>query len=219
MDRAKAIRNRNKAQVLNRNWNVGAVQARFRETGDWYAALTKFPAALFDANGYLFFDSEDFYLNSPYIRIAKQISVTKPGISAVPGYVRMAPSDPLVGVDLDIHELEASEGTARLVLHLRRERDQGLVRAKRKHAGSSSCEVCCFSFERTYGNSANGYCEVHHLVPLSESKAGTKTRLKDLALLCANCHRVVHLRYPPYSLEEVRSLRSIAEAEAKGTLP
>jgi len=30
--------------------------------------------------------------------------------------------------------------------------------------------------------------------------------MEDLAILCANCHRVVHLRNPPYTLDEVRSM-------------
>ena len=42
-------------------------------------------------------------------------------------------------------------------------------------------------------------------MPLSEVEQTTRTRLDDLAILCANCHRVVHLRNPPYTLDEVRS--------------
>ncbi|MFC5863815.1 HNH endonuclease [Acidicapsa dinghuensis] len=33
--------------------------------------------------------------------------------------------------------------------------------------------------------------EVHHVIPISEIGM-TRTKLKDLALLCANCHRYVH---------------------------
>jgi len=32
--------------------------------------------------------------------------------------------------------------------------------------------------------------------PLSKMEAGTKTTLADLAILCSNCHRVIHRRTP-----------------------
>jgi predicted HNH restriction endonuclease len=30
--------------------------------------------------------------------------------------------------------------------------------------------------------------------------------MEDLAILCANCHRVVHLNNPPFTLNQVRKL-------------
>jgi len=106
--------------------------------------------------------------------------------------------------DVDVHGFSAQEGRPHLVSHLRRERNRTIVRRKKSIAESLSCEICGFSFEAHYGSAAAEYCEVHHLVALSEIDALTETTLEDLAILCANCHRVVHLHYPPYSLEEVR---------------
>jgi 5-methylcytosine-specific restriction protein A len=91
-------------------------------------------------------------------------------------------------------------------LHLQRERNQTVVRIKKKQATSLDCEACGFSFGRAYGSAASDYCEVHHLLPLSEVEHTTRTRMKDLAILCANCHRVVHLHNPPYTLNQVRSM-------------
>ncbi|EOW9267990.1 HNH endonuclease [Vibrio cholerae] len=36
--------------------------------------------------------------------------------------------------------------------------------------------------------------EAHHIIPLSElcSVDGSKTRLEDLAIVCSNCHRMLH---------------------------
>ena len=87
--RRKAALNRDKAARLNEAWKVGAAQARYSDDGHWYAVLSRFPAALFDANGYVVFDTQDQYRNSPYLKIGKQISVPKPGISAIPDYVRV----------------------------------------------------------------------------------------------------------------------------------
>ena len=80
------------------------------------------------------------------------------------------------------------------------------MRNKKKQAASLDCEVCGFSFSRAYGSAASDYCEVHHLLPLSDVEDSTQTRIGDLAILCANCHRVVHLHNPPYTLIQVRSM-------------
>jgi hypothetical protein len=51
--REKAALNRDRAVRLNRDWRVGARQARYSEDGHWYALVNQFPAALFDANDYV----------------------------------------------------------------------------------------------------------------------------------------------------------------------
>ena len=204
--RAKAALNRAKADRLSREWGVHAAQARYSHDGHWYATLTRFPAALFDAHGYVLFATEGEYRTPPHISIGKEISVRRPGISGIAGYVRVITSDGSPGIDVDIHEFAATEGRRRLVLHLQRERKGTVVRNKKKHAASLDSEVCGFSFGRAYGNAARDYCEVHHLLPLSEVVDTTQTRLDDLAILCANCHRFVHLHNPPYTLNEVRGM-------------
>jgi hypothetical protein len=204
--RTKATLNRDKAVRLNDAWGVGAAQVRYSDDGHWYATLARFPAALFDTPGYVLFATEEEYRTLPHISFGKQISVPKPGISAIPGYVRVADGDASPSLDVDIHTVAATEGRRRLVLHLQRERSQTVVRNKKKQAVSLDCEVCGFSFRRAYGSAASDYCEVHHLLSLAEVEHTTRTRLEDLAILCANCHRVVHLNNPPYTLDQVRSL-------------
>ncbi len=204
--RQKAALNRDKAIRLNEAWGVGAAQVRYSDDGHWYAALERFPAALFDAHGYLLFETEAEYRTSPHLSIGKQINIRRPGISAVPGYVRVAESDAVPGLDVDVHTVTADEGRRRLVLHLQRERNRTLVQNKKKLAASLDCEICGFSFVRAYGSAAGGYCEVHHLVPLAEVEEITRTRLEDLAIVCANCHRVIHLQNPPHTLDEVRAM-------------
>ena len=204
--RIKAAVHRDKAARLNAAWGVGAAQARYSDDGHWYATLERFPAALFDANGFVIFLTKTDYEDSPHLSIGKQVSVPKPGISAIPGYVRVADSDVSPSIDLDIHSVEAREGSRSLVLHLQRERNRSIVRQKKRGASSLDCEVCGFSFGEAYGDAAADYCEVHHLVPFSDLEPTTTTRMADLALLCANCHRVVHLRNPPYTLDEVKTM-------------
>ena len=204
--RIKAARNRDKAVRLNEVWDVGAAQVRYSDDGHWYATTARFQLALFDACGYILFATEEEYRTSPHISVGKQISVPKPGISAIPGYVLVADMEAPFGLDVDIHTIAATEGRRQLVLHLQRERNQTLVRKKKKHAASLDCEICGFSFGQAYGSNASDYCEVHHLLPWSEVEHTTQTRMEDLAILCANCHRVTHLRNPPYTLEQVRNM-------------
>ena len=102
------------------------------------------------------------------------------------------------------------EGTAKEVLHVQRERNSTLVKRKKeerlKSAGKLDCEVCGFDFLENYGERGEGFIECHHIKPLSESDEGNETKINDLALLCANCHRMVHVRKPWLSIEELKSL-------------
>lgn len=203
-----------KGSYLNELWGVSAAHALYIHDGHWYHFLKRFPGALFDQNGYVLFATEEKFLKSPYLSFGKRVHIRKPGISAMPGYVRVIDSPAKLSlfitptIDIDIHDAASAaiEGRQRLVSHLQRERNQTLIRKKKRQAVSLHCEVCGFSFAQAYGEHAGAYCEVHHLLPLAEAEQLVTTRLEDLAILCANCHRVVHLRYPPYTLEKVRGM-------------
>lgn len=98
----------------------------------------------------------------------------------------------------DIDETSAVEGRILERIHRYRERSPKLRRKKIKEVlrshGSLDCEVCGFNFMRKYGAHGDGYIEVHHVTPLHEAQI-SETRLTDLALLCANCHRMSHRRF------------------------
>ncbi len=85
------------------------------------------------------------------------------------------------------------------VYHRRREakaRREKIQEALRKNGGRLVCEVpnCGFDFAKRYGALGEGYAQVHHLLPLSKSpKEGREITLKDLAVVCANCHVMIHL--------------------------
>jgi len=74
------------------------------------------------------------------------------------------------------------------------------------HHGTS-CSVCGFNFGATYGGSAEAYIHAHHLKPLASiGEEYVIDPIKDLRPVCANCHAVIHLRQPPYSIEEVKGM-------------
>lgn len=122
--------------------------------------------------------------------------------------------------DPDIHEdpnRSAIEGRRRLVLHLERERNRTLVNQKKEQAKSLACEICGFLFSEKYGEIGADYCEAHHLVPLADADVGRETLLSELMLVCANCHRVIHLRNPPYEPDEVREMIRRSELKSQGS--
>jgi hypothetical protein len=74
-----------------------------------------------------------------------------------------------------------------------------------RQAGWLACEVCRFDFAATYGNDLHGFADVHHLAPLSRATGKVVTTLKDLAILCANCHWAIHRIGPEMpGVEEMR---------------
>jgi hypothetical protein len=110
--RTKAKLHRNEAARLKEKWGIDAVQVRYRETGNWYATLKRFPAALIDLHGYILIPTEEAYRTpSPYINIGKQIGVPK-GISAIPGYRRFSFSELIDStVIADIKKIESDKTT------------------------------------------------------------------------------------------------------------
>jgi 5-methylcytosine-specific restriction protein A len=95
-------------------------------------------------------------------------------------------------------ELSAVEGTLRLRLVKHRSRERALRRAKLAAAtrnGPLCCEVpgCSFDFERRYGPLGRGYAQVHHLTPLASLDKPAPVSLSDLAVVCANCHVMIHV--------------------------
>jgi 5-methylcytosine-specific restriction enzyme A len=107
-------------------------------------------------------------------------------------------------------QAEAPEGRVLTRLHRVRERNRDLVRRRKEKAlarfGRLRCEVCGFDFVARYGEHGEGFIECHHTRPVHTLRPGERTRLEDLALLCANCHRMIHARRPWRSLDELRAL-------------
>jgi 5-methylcytosine-specific restriction protein A len=109
----------------------------------------------------------------------------------------------------DEEDDEAAEGRLLQRQHFVRERDRNLRRKKiadflKKHP-KVYCEVCGFDFEKVYGERGREYIEVHHTLPLHAS-GETKTKLSDLILLCANCHRMIHRSAPWLRPDDLRGL-------------
>ena len=91
------------------------------------------------------------------------------------------------------------------------ERDPRIIKKKKAQIltlkGKLECEVCKFNFYEVYGNHGKDFIECHHKKPISEITPGMKTTLDDLALVCSNCHRMIH-RNGLKTIEEIKSILS-----------
>ena len=104
----------------------------------------------------------------------------------------------------------SSEGTLKLVIHMRRERDPSLSKDKKaafiEEYGILFCERCRMKPSEHYDPKVAAACiEVHHAkVQVKDMQLGHVTTLEDLQCLCANCHRVTH-----------RELATVSEGSGK----
>lgn len=112
--------------------------------------------------------------------------------------------------DQDEDDEEFDEGKILTKLHKYRERDPKAARTKKrivkKTTGALICEVCDFDFFQQYGKLGEDFAECHHKIPVSELKDGQTTKLEDLAIVCANCHRMLHRGKLKISIEDLREL-------------
>jgi 5-methylcytosine-specific restriction protein A len=68
------------------------------------------------------------------------------------------------------------------------------------------CMVCNFDFEKTYGERGRGFMEAHHTIPVSDMKSGQSTRIEDIALVCSNCHKILHRTRPWLNMKQLKEI-------------
>lgn len=105
-----------------------------------------------------------------------------------------------------------TEGMASSVLVTAYERNPIARQRCIQHYGPA-CSVCGFSFEDVYGERAVGYIHVHHIKAVS-TRGGVYEvdPVRDLRPVCPNCHAVIHLKRPPFSIATVKGMRKAAKA-------
>ncbi len=97
-----------------------------------------------------------------------------------------------------INEVEEEEtfleGTIITAVHKRRERSPTLrkkIIQRRKSEKKVYCDICGQKPILTAYIDDYTIFECHHILPLSESGI-IETKIKDIAFICANCHRALH---------------------------
>jgi hypothetical protein len=101
-----------------------------------------------------------------------------------------------VSVSEEDNELSFLEGKDVFRLHRTKERNGAVIKLAKQRAFQGDerlpCQVCCFSFSDKYGDLGKDFIEAHHTQPLSELLEETETKIEDIALVCSNCHRMLH---------------------------
>ena len=119
-------------------------------------------------------------------------------------------------------ESEAVEGRVLFRAHRVRERDPALVKKKKaavlRRGNHLLCEVCDLDFAEAYGPLGEGFIECHHTIPLAWGVI-RKTKTEDLALVCSNCHRMLHRAKEPLSVEKLRMIVEHQRVGRRGRTP
>lgn len=98
-------------------------------------------------------------------------------------------------------------------IHKYQERDSTVVQQSKtlyaqNNKGYLPCEICAFDFSICYGELGMSYIEAHHMQPLSElgENEVQNTQVEDFAMVCANCHRMLHRKRPWATIDDIRKL-------------
>ena len=101
---------------------------------------------------------------------------------------------------IDDEDTEFYEGKILFRLHKYRERNNENIQTIKKTAleeGFLNCQVCGFNFQERYGEIGVGYIEAHSTIPPYDYDTSKSTKPEDIALVCSNCHRMLH-KYRPW---------------------
>ena len=98
--------------------------------------------------------------------------------------------------------------TRKYAYHRKVERNRTAAKQAKKFHGII-CQACDLDFEKRYGVIGKGFIEAHHLKAIStleEGVAVTYDVKEDFAVLCANCHRMIHRSDDPSNLNKFRAI-------------
>ena len=114
-------------------------------------------------------------------------------------------------VELTEDDIGFVEGKKKLRQHIYRERHPKVIKLakekfKKENEGRLFCEVCNFDFVQIYGELGEDFIEGHHILPVSELEEGQETKIKDIVMVCSNCHRMLHRKRPWLTKEQLKKL-------------
>ena len=127
------------------------------------------------------------------------------------------------GIDSDFpsDDYKPSEGITTLKelrqygTHRRIERAYSNSKKVKKILGYT-CEACGFNFKKRYGKLSlnkkkEEFIEAHHKKQIQDLPEGkiVEFKIDDFSVLCSNCHRMVHRKNPPYTIEQIKEKMKI----------
>ena len=97
--------------------------------------------------------------------------------------------------------------TRKYAYHRKIERNRTAARNAKKFHGTR-CQACELEFAERYGEIGKGFIEAHHLRPIATLEEGVPVKYDvaaDFAVLCSNCHRMIHRFTNPSDLASFRA--------------
>ncbi|MBW7472315.1 HNH endonuclease [Marinobacter sp. F4218] len=130
------------------------------------------------------------------VEVVKELGDDPKTVKSIANLIRESLNTIIPTIDVEIvdEDEEFSEGRLLTRNHKARERSKKIRKKlldSRSKKGSMACDMCGMSASKFHPECAESVFEAHHVVPLAEAEKRT-TRLSDMALLCANCHRLIH---------------------------
>jgi len=98
--------------------------------------------------------------------------------------------------------------TRKYAYHRKIERNRTAARQAKKFHGTR-CQACDLDFGERYGKIGRGFIEAHHLRPIATLEEGVPVNYNvaaDFAVLCSNCHRMIHRFSDPADLLNFRAI-------------
>ena len=98
--------------------------------------------------------------------------------------------------------------TRKYAYHRKIERNRTAAREAKKFHGTR-CQACTLDFGERYGEIGAGFIEAHHMRPIATLQEGVPVKYDiaaDFAVLCSNCHRIIHRFSDPSDLARLRAL-------------
>lgn len=108
-------------------------------------------------------------------------------------------------------EIFGKEGRLLARIHVYKERDKTFaVRVKKhykaKNGGKLVCEACDLDPVAMYGENGERCLEAHHRIPIEQLQPDSITRVDEMAIVCASCHRIIHSTKPCIPVEELAAI-------------
>lgn len=126
-------------------------------------------------------------------------------LSASGGWSR---DDEIMTEARDERGAQTLEQAKRYRQHRSIERQAGHSKEVKKQQGTI-CKGCGKDMADVYGDVAKGLIDAHHLTPLATLEEGDVAMfdpINDFAVLCPNCHRVIHRMDDPSDLNALKDL-------------
>jgi 5-methylcytosine-specific restriction protein A len=98
--------------------------------------------------------------------------------------------------------------TRKYAFHRKIERNRTAAKQAKIFHGTI-CQACDLDFAKRYGAIGDGFIEAHHLKAISTLEEGVAVHYDiaaDFAVLCSNCHRMIHRSADPSDLAAFRAL-------------